>query len=88
MGRIINMSDYIKEVNTARREMETNPNAEVDEDLFEEVDEDLFEEDEDVEILTMGELSDIDEYLRNIEEGCMKLREVLGLDGETFNNWG
>lgn len=78
MGRIINMSDYIKEVNTARREMETNPNAEVDEDLF--------EEDEDVEILTMGELSDIDEYLRNIEEGCMKLREVLGLDGETFNN--
>ena len=70
MGRIINMSDYIKEVNTAKREMETNPNAEVDEDLF--------EEDEDVEILTMGELSDIDEYLRNIEEGCMKLREVLG----------
>ena len=80
MGRIINMSDYIKEVNTAKREMETNPNAEVDEDLF--------EEDEDVEILTMGELSDIDEYLRDIEEGCMKLREVLGLDGETFNNWG
>lgn len=78
MGRIINMSDYIKEVNTAKREMETNPNAEVDEGLF--------EEDEDVEILTMGELSDIDEYLRNIEEGCMKLREVLGLDGETFNN--
>lgn len=78
MSRIINMSDYIKEVNTAKREMETNPNAEVDEDLF--------EEDEDVEILTMGELSDIDEYLRNIEEGCMKLREVLGLDGETFNN--
>ena len=78
MGRIINMSDYIKEVNAAKREMETNPNAEVDEDLF--------EEDEDVEILTMGELSDIDEYLRNIEEGCMKLREVLGLDGETFNN--
>lgn len=78
MGRIINMSDYIKEVNTAKREMETNPNTEVDEDLF--------EEDEDVEILTMGELSDIDEYLRNIEEGCMKLREVLGLDGETFNN--
>lgn len=78
MGRIINMSDYIKEVNTVKREMETNPNAEVDEDLF--------EEDEDVEILTMGELSDIDEYLRNIEEGCMKLREVLGLDGETFNN--
>lgn len=78
MGRIINMSDYIKEVNTAKMEMETNPNAEVDEDLF--------EEDEDVEILTMGELSDIDEYLRNIEEGCMKLREVLGLDGETFNN--
>lgn len=78
MGRIINMSDYIKEVNTAKREMETNPNVEVDEDLF--------EEDEDVEILTMGELSDIDEYLRNIEEGCMKLREVLGLDGETFNN--
>lgn len=78
MGRIINMSDYIKEVNTAKREMETNPNAEIDEDLF--------EEDEDVEILTMGELSDIDEYLRNIEEGCMKLREVLGLDGETFNN--
>ena len=78
MGRIINMSDYIKEVNTAKREMETNPNAKVDEDLF--------EEDEDVEILTMGELSDIDEYLRNIEEGCMKLREVLGLDGETFNN--
>lgn len=78
MGRIINMFDYIKEVNTAKREMETNPNAEVDEDLF--------EEDEDVEILTMGELSDIDEYLRNIEEGCMKLREVLGLDGETFNN--
>ena len=78
MGRIINMSDYIKEINTAKREMETNPNAEVDEDLF--------EEDEDVEILTMGELSDIDEYLRNIEEGCMKLREVLGLDGETFNN--
>lgn len=78
MGRIINMSDYIKEVNTAKREMETNTNAEVDEDLF--------EEDEDVEILTMGELSDIDEYLRNIEEGCMKLREVLGLDGETFNN--
>jgi hypothetical protein len=72
------MSDYIKEVNTAKREMETNPNAEIDEDLF--------EEDEDVEILTMGELSDIDEYLRNIEEGCMKLREVLGLDGETFNN--
>lgn len=79
MGRIINMSDYIKEVNTVKREMETNPNAEVDEDLF--------EEDEDVEILTMGELSDIDEYLRNIEEGCMKLREVLGLDGETFNYW-
>lgn len=78
MGRIINMSDYIKEINTVKREMETNPNAEVDEDLF--------EEDEDVEILTMGELSDIDEYLRNIEEGCMKLREVLGLDGETFNN--
>ena len=78
MGRIINMSDYIKEVNTAKREMETNPNAEVDEDLF--------EEDEDIEILTMGELSDIDEYLRNVEEGCMKLREVLGLDGETFNN--
>ena len=78
MGRIINMSDYIKEVNTAKREMETNPNAEVDEDLF--------EEDEDVEILTIGELSDIDEYLRNIDEGCMKLREVLGLDGETFNN--
>lgn len=78
MGRIINMSDYIKEVNTAKMEMETNPNAEVDEDLF--------EEDEDVEILTMGELSDIDEYLRSIEEGCMKLREVLGLDGETFNN--
>lgn len=79
MGRIINMSDYIKEVNTAKKEMETNPNAEVDEDLF--------EEDEDVEILTMGELSDIDEHLRNIEEGCMKLREVLGLDGETFNYW-
>lgn len=78
MGRIINMSDYIKEVNTAKREMEINPNVEVDEDLL--------EEDEDVEILTMGELSDIDEYLRNIEEGCMKLREVLGLDGETFNN--
>lgn len=78
MCRIINMSDYIKEVNTAKREMETNPNAEIDEDLL--------EEDEDVEILTMGELSDIDEYLRNIEEGCMKLREVLGLDGETFNN--
>lgn len=78
MGRIINMSDYIKEVNTAKREMETNLNAEIDEDLL--------EEDEDVEILTMGELSDIDEYLRNIEEGCMKLREVLGLDGETFNN--
>lgn len=78
MGRIINMSDYIKEVNTAKREMETNPNAEIDEDLL--------EEDEDVEILTMGELSDIDEYLRNIEEGCMKLREVLGLDGETFDN--
>lgn len=78
MGRIINMSDYIKEINIAKREMETNTNAEVDEDLF--------EEDEDVEILTMGELSDIDEYLRNIEEGCMKLREVLGLDGETFNN--
>ena len=78
MGRIINMSDYIKEVNTAKREMETNPNAEVDEDLL--------EEDEDVEILTMGELSDIDEYLRNVEEGCIKLREVLGLDGETFNN--
>lgn len=78
MGRIINMSDYIKEVNTAKREIETNPNVEVDEDLL--------EEDEDVEILTMGELSDIDEYLRNIEEGCMKLREVLGLDGETFNN--
>lgn len=78
MGRIINMSDYIKEVNTAKREMETNTNVEIDEDLL--------EEDEDVEILTMGELSDIDEYLRNIEEGCMKLREVLGLDGETFNN--
>ena len=78
MGRIINMSDYIKEVNTAKREMETNTNAEIDEDLL--------EEDEDVEMLTMGELSDIDEYLRNIEEGCMKLREVLGLDGETFNN--
>ena len=78
MGRIINMSDYIKEVNTAKREMETNLNTEIDEDLL--------EEDEDVEILTMGELSDIDEYLRNIEEGCMKLREVLGLDGETFNN--
>lgn len=78
MGRIINMSDYIKEVNTAKREMETNTNVEIDEDLF--------EEDEDIEILTMGELSDIDEYLRNIEEGCMKLREVLGLDGETFNN--
>ena len=79
MGRIINMSDYIKEVNTAKREMETNLNAEINEDLL--------EEDEDVEILTMGELSDIDEYLRNIEEGCMKLREVLGLDGETFNYW-
>lgn len=78
MGRIINMSDYIKEVNTAKREMETNADTEIDEDLL--------EEDEDVEILTMGELSDIDEYLRNIEEGCMKLREVLGLDGETFNN--
>ena len=78
MGRIINMSDYIKEINIAKREMETNTNAEIDEDLL--------EEDEDVEILTMGELSDIDEYLRNIEEGCMKLREVLGLDGETFNN--
>ena len=78
MGRIINMSDYIKEINIAKREMETNLNAEIDEDLL--------EEDEDVEILTMGELSDIDEYLRNIEEGCMKLREVLGLDGETFNN--
>lgn len=78
MGRIINMSDYIKEVNTAKREMETNANVEIDEDLL--------EEDEDVEILTMDELSDIDEYLRNIEEGCMKLREVLGLDGETFNN--
>ena len=78
MGRIINMSDYIKEVNTVKREMETNLNAEIDEDFL--------EEDEDVEILTMGELSDIDEYLRNIEEGCMKLREVLGLDGETFNN--
>ena len=78
MGRILNMSDYVKEVNTAKREMETNTSAEVDEDLL--------EEDEDVEILTMGELSDIDEYLRNIEEGCMKLREVLGLDGETFNN--
>ena len=78
MGRIINMSDYIKEVNTAKREMETNLNAEIDEDLL--------EEDEDVEILTMGELSDIDEYLMSVEEGCMKLREVLGLDGETFNN--
>lgn len=78
MGRIINMSDYIKEVNTAKRKMETNPDTEIDEDLL--------EEDEDVEILTMGELSDIDEYLRNVEEGCMKLREVLGLDGETFNN--
>nr|DAO87615.1 MAG TPA: hypothetical protein [Caudoviricetes sp.] len=78
MGRIINMSDYIKEVNTAKMEMETNPNAEIDEDLF--------EEDEDVETLIMGKLSDIDEYLRGIEEGCMKLREVLGLDGETFNN--
>lgn len=78
MGRIINMSDYIKEVNIAKREMETNPNVEVDEDLF--------EEDEDVEILTMGELSDIDEYIRSVEEGCMKLREVLGLDGATFNN--
>lgn len=78
MGRIINMSDYIKEVNTAKREMETNANAEIDEDLL--------EEDEDAEILTMGELFDIDEYLRNIEEGCMKLREVLGLDGETFNS--
>lgn len=78
MGRIINMSDYIKEVNTVKKEMETNPGVEVDESLF--------EEDEDVEILTMGELSDIDEYLRSIEEGCTKLREVLGLDGETFNN--
>ena len=78
MGRIINMSGYIKEVNTAKREMETNLDVEAYEDLF--------EEDEDVEILTMGELSDIDEYLRNVEEGCMKLREVLGLDGETFNN--
>ena len=78
MGRIINMPGYIKEVNTAKREMETNINAEIDEDLL--------EEDEDVEILTMVELSDIDEYLRNIEEGCMKLREALGLDGETFNN--
>ena len=78
MGRIINMSDYIKEVNTAKREMETNLDVEAYKDLF--------EEDEDVEILTMGELSDIDEYLRNVEEGCMKLREVLGLDGETFNN--
>ena len=78
MGRIINMSGYIKEVNTAKREMETNLDIEAYEDLF--------EEDEDVEILTMGELSDIDEYLRNVEEGCMKLREVLGLDGETFNN--
>ena len=80
MGRIINMSDYIKEVSTAKRVMETNLDVEVYEDLF--------EEDEDVEILTMGELSDIDEYLRNVEEGCMKLREVLRLDGETFNNWG
>ena len=78
MGRIINMSGYIKEVNTAKKEMETNLDVEAYEDLF--------EEDEDVEILTMGELSDIDEYLRNVEEGCMKLREVLGLDGETFNN--
>ena len=72
------MSGYIKEVNTAKKEMETNLDVEAYEDLF--------EEDEDVEILTMGELSDIDEYLRNVEEGCMKLREVLGLDGETFNN--
>ena len=78
MGHIINMSNYIKEVNTAERGMEINLDVEAYEDLF--------EEDEDVEILTMGELSDIDEYLRNIEEGCMKLREVLGLDGETFNN--
>lgn len=78
MGRIINMSGYIKEVNTAKREMETNLDVEAYKDLF--------EEDEDVEILTMGELSDIDEYLRNVEEGCIKLREVLGLDGETFNN--
>ena len=29
MGRIINMSDYIKEVNTAKREMETNPNGSI-----------------------------------------------------------
>lgn len=78
MGHIINMSNYIKEVNTAKREMETNLDVEAYKDLF--------EEDEDVEILTMGELSDIDEYLRNVEEGCIKLREVLGLDGETFNN--
>ncbi len=78
MGHIINMSNYIKEVNTAEREMETNLDVEAYKDLF--------EEDEDVEILTMGELSDIDEYLRNVEEGCIKLREVLGLDGETFNN--
>lgn len=78
MGRIISMTDYIKQIETAKREMEVNPDAEVDEELL--------EEDEDVEILTMGELSDIDEYLRNVEEGCSKLREVLGLDGETFNN--
>ena len=78
MGRIINMSGYIKEVNTDTREMEPNIDVEVYVGLF--------EEDEDVEILTMGELSDIDEYLRNVEEGCIKLREVLGLDGETFNN--
>ena len=68
MGRIINMSDYIKEVNTAKREMETNPNAEVDEGLF--------EEDEDVEILTMGELSDIDEYLRNIIEARIRWGDI------------
>lgn len=80
MGRIISMTDYIKQIETAKREMEADPNAEVDEDL------DLLDEDEDVEILTMGELSDIDEYLRNVEEGCMKIREVLGLDGETFND--
>lgn len=76
MGRIYNIADYAKVLKRMKEEHE----AEVSKDLLE------LPEDEDVEVLTMGELSDIDEYLRNIEEGCSKLREVLDLDGETFDN--
>jgi hypothetical protein len=76
VGRIYNIADYAKVLKRMKEEHE----AEVSKDLLE------LPEDEDVEVLTMGELSDIDEYLRNIEEGCSKLREVLDLDGETFDN--